>query len=116
MSDYSKSKPKELEPWLMVVGRLHNGFCIRRLTWPPGDYAFMVTSANYTAKDYVTGFVEDFLVRRVGFKDVIWVPDTADREADDWQVYTRQETHSFPRHAERSTQSLQLEEHVTQGE
>lgn len=108
MTDYSKSAMKEQESWQSVASKLFNGFCIRRMVWGPEQYAFMVKSAQYTALDYTTGFVEEFLVRRVGHRDVIYFPSDEDREATDWQVYTRQECHSFPRIQERSTKMVDV--------
>jgi len=106
MTDYSKNAPPTLVTWNEAAASLFNGFCIRRQGWSPEQYAFMVKSAQFTAMDYVTGFVDEFLVKRIGHRDVIFLPSKEDQTATDWTIYTRQQTHSFPRIEERSTKRV----------
>ena len=88
---------------IRIPAVLFSGFCARRATWDEGIFIFLVRSAKYSAQDGVTGMLSEFVVKRVGNKDIPWIAETEDFKSNDWETYTRQQTHSFPRYSERST-------------
>ena len=90
-----------------IPAALFSGFCARRKSWPEGTFIFMVRSANYSAQDGVTGMLGEFLVKHVGNKDLPYEAKPDDFTSDDWEIYTRQQTHRFPRYEERNTRAVE---------
>jgi len=83
-----------------VPAALMSGFCARRSLWPEGTFCFLAKGANYSAQDGVTGMLSAFLIRREGNRDKPWFP-ADDFKENDWELYTRQQTHHFPRQDKR---------------
>jgi hypothetical protein len=108
--NYAKIEPPYHEKdvdGVRIPAALVGGFCARRASWPEGTFIFLARSANYSAQDGVTGMLSEFLVKHVGNKDMPYEAKADDFTSNDWEIYTRQQTHRFPRFEERNTRVVE---------